>query len=82
MGDFYDGTAFPNLYDDALFFAGFQNGNVYYMTFDANNEVDTVNIFDTDIGGIVQMTTGVDSNLYYLNLFEGSIGRWSYQAAG
>lgn len=79
MGDFYDGGSFPALYEGALFFTGFERGNVYYMTFEADGDVDSVNLFDSGVPGIAQITTGQDSNLYYLNLFEGTVGRWRFQ---
>lgn len=79
MGDFYDGESFPVTYEGALFFSGFERGNVYYLTFNADGDFESVDLFDTEVPGISQITTGLDSHLYYLNLFEGSLGRWRFQ---
>jgi glucose/arabinose dehydrogenase len=77
MGDFYTGTSFPEIYQDALFFSDFGDNTVRYLSFDDAGNVD-VNTFSTGISGIVQMSTGADSNLYFANLLTGQIGRWRY----
>lgn len=78
MGDFYTGTTFPDFLDNALFFSDYGDNTVRYLTFNASGGVASVNTFTTGISGIVQMKTGLDSNLYFANLATGQIGRWRY----
>ena len=74
MGDFYTGETFPDEYDDALFFSDFGDNTIRYL--DTNTlEVDT---FQTDITGIVQITTGPDDNLYAADLVSGQIISWRF----
>ncbi|MBF2073641.1 MAG: DUF4347 domain-containing protein [Synechococcales cyanobacterium C42_A2020_086] len=76
MGDFYDGTTFPSLYSGRLFVADVNEGTVDALTLDSQNRVTAVRRFDSGIPGIVYMETGLDGNLYFVNLGTGIIGRW------
>ena len=78
MGDFYTGETFPDRYDDALFFSDYGDDVVRYLTFDEAGDVD-VNTFSDDVQGLVQLSTGPDSNLYYASL-DGEIGRWRFDS--
>lgn len=78
MGDFYIGATFPELYQGALFFTDVNGGTVDAALFDQTGKVTSVQRFATGLAGIVQMSTGADSNLYYVNLAQGAIGRWRY----
>jgi glucose/arabinose dehydrogenase len=78
MGDFYTGTTFPSLYQGALFFTDVNGGTVDAAIFNSSGRVSSVQRFATGLAGIVQITTGQDSNLYYVNLGRGEIGRWRY----
>ena len=75
-GDFYTGTTFPDVYDDALFFNDFGTGEINALLFDAEGNVDSVKEFATDQPNLVQISTGLDSNLYYANIATGEIGRF------
>jgi glucose/arabinose dehydrogenase len=76
VGDFYDGNSFPSIYNGALFIADANEGTIDALTLDSNNQVTAVRRFASGQGGVVQMTTGADGNLYYVNVFTGVIGRW------
>ena len=78
MGDFYTGTTYPELYQEALFFVDFENGRVNALLFDAQGNVDSVTPF-TEERGITQISMGSDSNLYFSNFFTGEIGRWVFE---
>lgn len=78
MGDFYTGTTFPDFYDDALFFSDFGDDTVRYINFDDAGNFESVNTFSSEVQGIVQISTGPDSNLYYASLETGEIGRWRF----
>jgi glucose/arabinose dehydrogenase len=75
MGDFYDGETFPDEYDDALFFSDFGDNTVRYL----NTDTLEVNTFQEDITGLVQITTGLDDNLYAADLLSGQIVRWRFE---
>jgi glucose/arabinose dehydrogenase len=76
MGDFYTGNAFPSVYQGALFYTDIGQGIVNALILDNNNQVTSVRQFATGMQGIAQITTGLDSNLYFVNLFTGVVGRW------
>lgn len=68
----YNGTAYPEKYRGALFFADYARLFIRYLTFDANG-VATAHDFAKEVGtnlGAVQLITGPDTNLYavYLDL--------------
>ena len=76
VGDFYTGSVYPQIYQDALFFADFNgDSGVDALTFDAQGNIDSVLNF-TDERNITQISLGPDSHLYFSNLFTGEIGRW------
>ena len=79
MGDFYTGETFPDFYDGALFFSDFGDNTVRYLTFDGGDV--EVNTFSSQVQGIVQMSTGPDSNLYYASLQSGEVGRWRFDSS-
>jgi glucose/arabinose dehydrogenase len=79
VGDFYTGNTFPTIYNDSLFITNVSKGYVDTLYFDATGKVSNVQRFANNVYGIVQMTTGPDSNLYYAMLDGqngGEIGRW------
>ena len=76
VGDFYTGSVYPQIYQDALFFADFNSDSgVDALTFDAQGNIDSVLNF-TDERNITQISLGSDSHLYFSNLVTGEIGRW------
>ena len=67
-GGFYRGNVYPTQYQDALFISDYNGDWIRYLTFDINGNA-TANNFGTDVapvGGIVQLLTGPDTNLYYV----------------
>jgi glucose/arabinose dehydrogenase len=76
MGDFYTGTTFPAIYHDALFYADLLEGVIEAVIFNASGGVSSVRRVADGIPGIVQMHTGLDGNLYVLNLFSGAVERF------
>jgi LPXTG-site transpeptidase (sortase) family protein len=68
VGGFYRGIVYPPQYQNALFISDYNADWIRYLTFDVNGNA-TVNNFGTDVapvGGIVQLLTGPDTNLYYV----------------
>ena len=76
VGDFYTGNTFPDIYDDALFINDIGSGEVNALLFDAQGNVDSVKKFATNLPNLVQISTGLDSNLYFANIATGEIGRF------
>ena len=67
-GGFYRGIVYPTQYQGALFLSDYNGDWIRYLTFDVNGNA-TANNFGTDVapvGGIVQLLTGPDTNLYYV----------------
>ncbi len=79
LGDFYAGTAYPELYNGALFYANFNKGDVNALVFDSQGNVDSAVPFLNNERGLTQISMGADSNLYFSNLLTGEIGRWVYE---
>jgi glucose/arabinose dehydrogenase len=81
MGDFYTGNTFPSIYQDALFIADSSQGTIDALKFDSQGKFVSVKRFASqadipNLGVPVQITTGKDGNLYYVNLIGGEIARF------
>jgi glucose/arabinose dehydrogenase len=80
LGDFYDGTTFPSVYNGALFVGDVNQGLVQALLFDSAGKVESAKTFATGLPGIVQYSVGNDGNLYYTHIGgdpgTGTIGRW------
>ncbi len=82
VGDFYTGVAYPAAYQDGLFFYDFNQQSMSTISFDAQRNVQQVTPFATSTGGIVQVSRGPDTNLYWMDIFSGSLSRLRYVAGG
>jgi glucose/arabinose dehydrogenase len=78
LGDFYTGTNYPELYQDALFFTDFYGSEVYAMLFDEDGNIDSVTSIAEKERGVTQISMGPDENLYFSNLGTGEVGRWVF----
>ncbi|MBD0386426.1 MAG: hypothetical protein ICV54_07835 [Nostoc sp. C3-bin3] len=81
MGDFYTGNTFPSIYQGALFVADSSQGTIDALKFDSQGKLVSVKRFASqadipNLGVPVQITTGKDGNLYYVNLIGGEIARF------
>ena len=77
MGDFYEEGPYPDDFDGAVFYSDLGDRTVRYLTFD-NSEV-TVNTFQDNISGIVQLSTSPDGELYGVDRGSGQIINWRYE---
>jgi glucose/arabinose dehydrogenase len=79
---FYTGTQFPAQYRNALFIADYARRCVIVMRADANGVPDpaTVQTFEADAAGPVDLQQGPDGRLYYVDLEGGAIHRIAYPA--
>ena len=78
MGDIYDGNAFPDKYKGDVFFNDVGRGIVSHANIDDAGNVSGVEVFDRGNEFVVQMKTGPDGNLYYVDLDDGRVGRWTF----
>ena len=79
MGDFAS-DAYPGQYDGALLFTDIGDQVIRAMLFDADGNVSDVNVVSGQLGFIVDMQTGPDGYMYYVDI-TGSIGRLDFQIA-
>lgn len=78
LGDFYTGETYPEFYQNALFYSDFVNGNVDALLFNEAGTVRSATRFLDNQKGITQISTGPDGNLYFVNLRQGTVGRWVF----
>jgi len=77
MGDFYTGTTYPTNYRGALFYSDV-SGIIDTIFFNPDGTIAGVQRFDDNLPYVVQMASGPDSNMYYVNLAYGQVGMWQY----
>lgn len=82
LGDFYTGDTYPEEYQGDLFFNDLGQGIVRNISFDASGNITDVSTFTTDAEVVVQMVQGPDGNLYFVDLDNGTVGRWVFQEQG
>ena len=78
LGDIYTGNAFPAEYQGDLFFNDLGQGIVYNVSFDEQGNVASFDTFTTGANIVVQIIQGPDGRLYYVDLDDGTVGRWSF----
>ena len=74
-GHFYESTAFPAAYRGNFFFGDYVAGKMMRATLDAGNNVNTVDLFGTNLSGQIDITTGPDGALYYQGIGSTTIRR-------
>ena len=77
MGDFYESGPYPNDFNGALFYSDFGDRTIRYLTFEDGEA--TVNTFQDNISGIVQLSTSPDGELYGVDRSSGQIINWRYE---
>ncbi|MGK7895724.1 MAG: DUF4347 domain-containing protein [Xenococcus sp. (in: cyanobacteria)] len=77
LGDFYTGNVYPEEYQGDLFFNDLGQGIVSNVSFDELGNVTAVDTFTTGAQIVVQIKEGPDDSLYYVDLNDGIVGRWS-----
>ncbi len=78
MGAFYNGNAYPAEYRSSIFFNDLQQGIVRVARVEAGGQLSNMRIFATNASYVVQITQGLDGNLYYVDLDDGIVGRWKF----
>ena len=78
MGDVYTASLYPSEYHGDIFFNDLGQGIVRNISLDASGNVTSVDVFTTGASVVVQITQGPDGNLYYVDLDNGTVGRWVF----
>ena len=78
LGDIYTGSTYPSEYQGDLFFNDLGQGIVRNVSFDASGNITNVETFTTGAQIVVQIVQGPDGNLYYVDLNDGTVGRWVF----
>jgi glucose/arabinose dehydrogenase len=79
LGGFYTGNNLPTQYKGDLFFNDLGQGIVRNVSFDAAGKITSIDTFTTEAKNVVQMVQGPDGNYYYVNIGDGTVGRWIYK---
>ena len=78
LGDIYTGDALPEEFQGDLFFSDLGQGIVYNVNFDEEGNVTSFEEFTTGANVVVQINEAPDGSLFYVDLDDGTIGRWSF----
>ncbi|WP_375760902.1 PQQ-dependent sugar dehydrogenase [Corallococcus exercitus] len=81
-GFFYTGTAFPEAWQGAYFFGDYTQQWIRTLRVDANDQLvpDSVTLFATGVGGLVELGLGPDSNPFFVDILAGELRRIRYTA--
>ncbi|MGB2695526.1 MAG: PQQ-dependent sugar dehydrogenase, partial [Dehalococcoidia bacterium] len=79
-GAFYQGTAYPAEYQGAYFWGDYARNEISTLRVDAGNNLvpDSVQQFTDQGAGPVQISSGPDTNIYYLAINSGELRRIRY----
>ena len=77
-GAFYDSTAFPAEYRGNLFYADYNAGRIMRAALDAQNQVESIQLFLDDASSPTDVAIGPDGALYYLELGSGEVHRVAF----
>jgi glucose/arabinose dehydrogenase len=76
MGDRYDGSVYSAQYQGDLFFNDLGQGIVRNISFNPDGSIASVDVFAQGVQIVVQIVTGPDDYLYFVQLDNGIVGRW------
>jgi glucose/arabinose dehydrogenase len=77
---FYQGGAYPDSYDGALFFGDYARHCMWFMHPGPDGQPDpgTAETFASDLGAIVDLEVGPEGDLFYVDVVLGEVHRISY----
>jgi glucose/arabinose dehydrogenase len=81
-GPFYTGSSYPAQYLNNLFFADYVRGWIKRLIYDSGSDTWSAQDFGSGGAAIIGLRTGLDTNLYYLEIAsdaDGAIHRIRYQ---
>lgn len=77
-GSFPTHGAYPDEYMNSYFFGDYSIGFIKEMRLDENNNILSVNNFSNDAGGPVEILTGPDGTIYYIDIIAGAVRKIVY----
>ena len=78
MGDVYRGGDYPSQFEGSLFVNDLGQGIVRAVEIQPDGTAGAVRSFATGANLVVQMTIGPDGNMYYVDLNDNQVGRWTF----
>lgn len=78
LGAVYRGTAYPAEFQNSIFAADLGQGIIRALKLDSNGNVTSAQTFSTGNRIVVKMVQGPDGTMYYADLDDGKIGRWTF----
>jgi len=81
-GAFYTGSEYPPQWRGAYFFADYSQQWIRALRVDENDQLvpGSVTPFATGVGGLVELSTGPDAHLYFVDIVAGQVRRIRYTA--
>ncbi|MEM9825440.1 MAG: PQQ-dependent sugar dehydrogenase [Planctomycetota bacterium] len=76
VGDVYRGSAYGSRYSDGIFYNDLGQGIVRFASINAGGALVNPSTFATGANVVVAMREGPDGRLYYVDLDDGTVGRW------
>ena len=76
LGAVTEGLVYGPQYDGDVFYNDLARGVVRHADMNANGDLVSTQVFTTGAAYVVDMQQGPDNFLYYVNLVEGTVGRW------
>jgi glucose/arabinose dehydrogenase len=76
LGDVVYGSELGLQFEGDIFYNDLYRGVVKHANIDANGQLYGSQVFVTGAQYVVDMQQGVDGSLYYVNLVEGTVGKW------
>jgi glucose/arabinose dehydrogenase len=77
-GSFPTNGVYPDEYMNSYFFGDYSSGFIKEMRLDENNTILGVNDFINDAGGPVEIVTGPDGAIYYVDIIAGAVRKIVY----
>ncbi len=77
-GPFYTGTLYPSAYWSNFFFADYSGNWIRRVTFDAQNQPTSTQVFATNVDSPTAIAMGPDGMLYYTSFNTGQVRRIRY----
>ena len=79
-GAFYDSTAFPVAYRGDFFYADYNAGRIMRATLNAQDQLQSIQLFVDNANSPTDVAIGPDGALYYLEIGSGEVHRVAFDA--
>ena len=79
MGDVYRADAYPEQYKGDIFYNHLGQGTVRNISRDSSGNITNVETFATGATLVVQIKTGPNGELHFVDLDDGAVGKWTFE---